>query len=33
MDKSLNIEFSDGTIETKIVQIKKNEVFSWLEKN
>lgn len=23
MDKSLNIEFSDGTIETKIVQIKE----------
>ena len=34
MDKSLNIELSDGTVETKIVQIKeKMRFFSWLEKN
>ena len=34
MNKSLNIELSDGTVETKIVQIKeKMRFFSWLEKN
>lgn len=33
MDKSLNIELSDGTVETKIVQIKENEVFLMARKN
>jgi exodeoxyribonuclease VII large subunit len=32
MNKSLNIELSDGTVETKIVQ-RKMRFFSWLEKN